>query len=344
MTNHHLEFKLLTAIALGFWIFGCPQKPDVQTQELNPILGAKEVVLEKKIETQQTQQVDETQIKKSTVNDQNWIAMLKSSTNRVDFKSKSDGTWQAVTSDMNFYKFDSVQTQQQSTALVRYQSKSELDVKEKTLLVFDEDPGAKKKKVDRVILKAGDLLGKTNSELWILTDSGLVQISADKLKPGKARVQIKNDQFKIVVDQGTALVTIKNKNNEIQKIAVTQNNSVNLDTKKQLLPIVNDNYADQTFDSVVNQAMAIEKPTEQKVDLDNVSETEFTKKTVYQLSGQLSAVGAKLLVNGEIVQVGPDLKFLKDVKLTKGSNLIVLQVIRSDSTTQFIRKKVVLED
>lgn len=351
MIRYHRVTPFLVLSLLFYWFFGCTPKESEQVGQTTALVQNQPqqkpsitVVEAGKAPENSPESVTKSVQKTALAADQFWIATLKSSSNRVDFKSKSESIWQAVTVDMNFFKYDSLQTHQQSTALVRYQSRSEIEVKEKSLLVFDEDPGSKKRKIDRVILKTGDLLGKTSTELWILTDAGLVQISAGKLKLAKAQVQIKNEKFKVKVDQGTALITVKTQNNEIQKISVSQNNSIDLNIKDQIQSLVSNGETTTNFENIISLAAKIEQPTEQTVTLENVNETEITKNSAYQLNGRLSAVGAKLLINGELVPTNPDLSFSKFINLTKGSNLIVLQLIRSDSTTQFIRKKVVLED
>jgi hypothetical protein len=274
----------------------------------------------------------------------NWLAKLEKALNRVEFRQRNESIWKPAETGMIFAKFDALQTQSQSTAKVLYQSGSNLDIKDNTFIIFDHDPGTKKKSEDRVIIKNGELVGTTKTELWVFTNSGLVQIKPEsKAKPAKAKVTLaKNDKLNVKVDAGSADVVIKDKEQKFEKIHVAEKSDIEIAPAAKLLgaetTVTPEKIAEITSasDKVTKVTRAELKVTE-PIDGAISAEPEITAK------GELSAAGGKLLINGQLVELKDDFSFAKKIVLQPGSNLIVFQLVRSDASVQFMRKTIRLQ-
>lgn len=271
-----------------------------------------------------------------------WLAKLASIQNRVEFRQRNESIWKPSEIGMLFERFDALQTQSQSSAKVVYQSGSNLDVRDNTLLIFDHDPG-KKKHEDRVIVKNGELVGSTKTELWVFTNAGLVQIKPEvKTKVAKAKVTVQTDKkIKVSVDTGTASVVYKGKE-QFEKINVAPKADVEITSSVNLMDVSNVGApakmeeitaAVQKPVKVIKAELTVEQPTDGAV----------TSETEIEARGRLSAAGGKLLINGELAELKDDFSFSKKIKLQPGSNLIVFQVVRSDASVQFMRRNIRLQ-
>jgi hypothetical protein len=244
---------------------------------------------------------------------------------------------------MIFVRFDALQTQNQSSAKVVYQSGSGLDVKDNTLIIFDHDPGTKKKAEDRVIIKNGELVGSTKTELWIFTNAGLVQIKPEKQKAAKAKVSIaKNDKLAVKVDSGSADVVFKGKEEKYEKIHVAEKSDVEIVSSVKLLDSSNTVSAPK-LEEIASASEKVTKVTRAELKVDEPVDGAITSETEITAKGSLSDVGAKLLINGQLVEFQDNLSFSKKIVLQPGSNLIVFQLVRSDASVQFMRKTVRLQ-
>jgi len=277
------------------------------------------------------------EMKKAEVKD--WLAKLDSIQNRVEFRQRNESIWKPTELGMSFVRFDALQTQNQSSAKVIYQSGSNLDVRDNTLLIFDHDPG-KKKREDRVIVKNGELIGSTKTELWVFTNAGLVQIKPEsKTKIAKAKVTIQDDQkIKVKVDTGTADVVFKGKA-DFEKIHVASKSDVEVVSSVKLI----DGNNTVTAAKVEEIAAAVEKPIKimkAELSVEQPAEGAVTTEPEIEAKGRLSGAGGKLLINGELTELKDDFSFTKKIKLQSGSNLIVFQVVRSDASVQFMRRNI----
>lgn len=293
--------------------------------------------------SEKTTQILEPKAEKPAIT--NWLAKLDSMQNRVEFRQRNESIWKPTEIGMIFARFDALQTQNQASAKVVYQSGSNLDVKDNTLLIFDHDPGKKKKSEDRVIVKNGELIGSTKTELWVFTNAGLVQIKPEaKTKIAKAKVSIQSDEkIQVKVDTGTADVVFKPKDNApFEKIHVAPKSDVEITSAVKLVDTTNSVSAVKLEEIAVAAEKVVkltkaELIVEYPVDGAISSEAELTAK------GRLTAAGGKLLINGEFVELREDFSFSKKITLQPGSNLIVFQVVRSDASVQFMRKSVRLQ-
>lgn len=281
----------------------------------------------------------------------NWLAKLDSIQNRVEFRQRNESIWKPSVLGMSFERFDALQTQSQSAAKVMYQSGSKLDVRGNTLLIFDHDPGKKKKKEDRVIVKSGELTGTTKTELWVFTNAGLVQIKPEaKNRVAKAQVTVINDsksdkqgdqKIKVKVDAGTAEVLFKRKDT-FEKVLVAPQSDVEITSSAKLIDSNNTVVAAQLEEVSAASANPV-KTVKAELSVDQPADGTVTTDTEVEVKGRLSAVGGKLLINGELTELKDDLSFAKKIKLQPGSNLIVFQVVRSDASVQFMRRNIRLQ-
>lgn len=273
----------------------------------------------------------------------NWLARLDAIKNRVESRQRNESIWKPSVLGMAFERFDALQTQSQSSAKIVYQSGSKLDVGDNTLLIFDHDPGKKKRKEDRVIVKNGELTGSTKTELWVFTNAGLVQIKAEaSTRIAKAKISVQGDQkIKVKVDTGTAEVLFKGKE-AYEKLHVAAKSDVEVVSSVKLVDSNNQVAAER----LEEMSTAAEKPVKivkAELSVDQPVDGSVTTEPEIEAKGRLSAAGGKLLINGELTELREDFSFAKKIKLQPGSNLIVFQVVRSDGTVQFMRRSLRLQ-
>lgn len=272
-----------------------------------------------------------------------WLAKLLKQTNQVEYRQRNQNIWNQAEDDLSFMKYDALQTKSSATAEVVYQSGSTLDVRENTLIIFDEDPGKKKKTEDRVIIKAGQLTGRTKTELWVFTDAGLVQIKAKKgqtqtAKTAEAKVIVKNDRaVNIKVKSGVAEVIYK-KDSEYTRLAVAENSDVSIKPSTELTSGV------QVNSEKVNELATAQTKVAATVQVDLVidfpTDNSLVQDSEIEVRGRLTGAGAKLLINGQLADISDGAAFSKKISLQPGTNLIVFQLVRSDSTVKFVRRSV----
>ncbi len=280
--------------------------------------------------------------KKQEVNP-DWLARLQKAVNRVEFRQRNDSIWKSAEVGNHFVRFDALQTQGQSSAQVAFESGSNLEVKDNTLLVFDHDPGKTKTTEDRVIVKNGGLVGTTRSELWIFTNAGLVQIKSDpKLKKAaKARVSIQeNQKLNVKVDSGTAEVVFKGKE-KIEKVKVSANSEFQVTSNMKFLS-EDGAPSPAKIEEIVN-ALKVTKFSRADLIVEQPVDGMISEQPEYTIKGQLTGADAKLLINGELAVLEEGYSFNKKINLQPGSNLIVFQLIRSDASVQFMRRTIRLQ-
>lgn len=270
-----------------------------------------------------------------------WLAKLLRQTNQVEYRKRNQNIWSRVEENSAFMKYDALQTKNASTAEVIYQSGSTLDVKENTLIIFDEDPGQKKKTEDRVIIKSGQLTGKTKTELWVFTDSGLVQIKAKKggaANMAEAKVIIKKDRaINVKVNQGTAEIIYK-KENEFTRVAVAEKSDITLKPSTEVTSGLQVNEA--TVRELATAQVKTAVTVQADLNVEYPSDNALVQESEIVVRGRLTGAGAKLLINGQLTEISEAGSFSKKINLQSGTNLIVFQIIRSDSTVKFVKRSV----
>lgn len=323
---NYLGRKLIFLLLfIGF--VGC--KPNEPKNTISPVLPSP--VEEKQIQNQVVEApvkaVAQEQIK-------DWLAKLTLETNDVKFRMRNQNVWKSAELDMTFSRFDAIQTKNSSTAEVVYLSGSLLDIKENTLLIFDEDPGQKKKQIDRVIVKSGQLIAKTKTELWVFTDAGLIQIKGKK-KPAQARIEVKAENVKVSVQSGLAEVVYK-KEKDFVRLQVSEKSEATITSAHKI-------FDGQQIDSEkLTEIVAANEQTKllvnAKLEILEPAENELTAKAEYTVKGRITAPGAKVLLDGQLLEIANDLTFNKKITLQPGTNLLVFQLVRSDSTIEFVKR------
>lgn len=280
---------------------------------------------------------------KLSTTEKDWLAKLLKQTNQVEYRQRNQNIWNQAEGDLSFMKYDALQTKNSATAEVVYQSGSTLDVRENTLIIFDEDPGKKKKTEDRVIIKTGQLTGRTKTELWVFTDAGLVQIKAKKgqaniTKTAEAKVVVKNDRaVNINVKNGTAEVIYK-KDNNYARLTVAENSDVSIKPSTELTSGVQVN-AEKVNELVAAQTK-VAATVQAELVIDFPVDNALVQDAEIEVRGRLTGAGAKLLINGQLADISDSATFSKKISLQPGTNLIVFQLVRSDSSVKFVRRSV----
>mgnify|MGYP001559079134 CR=1 FL=1 len=270
------------------------------------------------------------------------LANLTKLKNRADMRGHDQSVWQTAVVGTSFFKHDALQTHENANAQVNYQSGSVLKLKENTLVIFDKDPGQAELANDRVLLKNGELSGSTKKELWIFTNAGLVQIkSLKKNQKAQATLSINpQKKLKLVVNQGTADIIVKKNNTEFQKFSVAEKADFEFKAK------VGFNLTDEkTISSdnigVLSQASTrIKNATQAELIIEAPIDNATSSDEIFEVKGHLTELGAKLIINGEITDIEDDLSFKKKLNLSNGINLVVFQLVRSDSSVKFYRRNV----
>lgn len=319
----------LIFLLLVIGLTGC--KPDEPKIPTNPVSSPPVEVQQTEVTKPAVQDVAKEQTKAES---KDWLAKLTKETNSVEFRLRSQNVWKPVELDMTFSRFDAIQTKSSSTAEVIYLSGSSLGIKENTLLIFDEDPGQKKKQVDRVIVKSGRLTAKTKTELWVFTDSGLIQIKARK-KPAQARIEVKAENVKVSVQSGLAEVIYK-KENDFVRLQVGENSDTTIKSEHKIFK--NEQIDTEKISEIVIASEVVKPLEKAKLEISEPKENELTAKAEYTVKGRVTAPGAKILLNGELLEVATDLTFSKTINLQPGTNLLVFQLVRSDSSIEFVKR------
>lgn len=281
--------------------------------------------------------------KKST----DWLAQLSDFKNNVNSRAREESIWKPVDKGMGFIRFDALQTQDSSAAKVTYKSGASLDVKQNTLLIFDYDPGKNKKNEDRVIMSKGELVGSTKTELWVFTKAGLVQIKKNPTQKAVARARIvvgDANKLNLKVEQGNAELIYK-KQDEFKRIVVVEKSEIELRNTSSVVDIENftESKVIEQVKQVLQAEVQVKKITKAQIEISNLVEGVVVESSALELTGKLTAEGATLLINGEVVGLDQNLKFTKNLSLQPGVNLIVFQVVRSDGTVDFVRRSVRLK-
>ena len=258
------------------------------------------------------------------------LAVLKKLVNRADMRPHDKSVWQTAVTGTDFFKHDALQTHEGAYAHVKYESGSLLELKEKTLVIFDKDPGLTDRSSDRVVLKNGEIVGTTKKELWVFTNAGLLQIKSNKKSQAQATLSINPERkLKITVNGGSAELVVKKNETEFQKFSLAEKSEFEFKAK-----------SDTDVAAVTKASVEIKKPTLAELQIDSPTENATVTDEKLEVKGRLTDLGAKLLINGELTEIADDLTFKKSLVLTGGTNLVVFQLIRSDASVKFYRKNV----
>lgn len=258
------------------------------------------------------------------------LAVLKKLLNRADMRPHDKSVWQTAVTGTDFFKHDALQTHDGAYAQVKYESGSSLELKEKTLVIFDKDPGLTELSTDRVVLKNGELVGTTKKELWVYTNAGLLQIKSNKKSQAQATLSINTERrLKVTVNGGSAELVVKKNETEFQKFNLAEKSEFEFKAK-----------TDADASAITRASVEIKKPTLAELLVESPVENETVADEKFEVKGRLTELGAKLLINGEFTEIADDLSFTKSITLAAGTNLVVFQLIRSDASVKFYRKNV----
>lgn len=250
----------------------------------------------------------------------------------VNYKRKAELTWLPVETQLELEQHDSVQTQSEASAVIRYSSGSTLTLQENTLVVIDEDQRPRRLlSEDRAYVGTGSVQGRTGGELWILTSAGLVRLKAKtKNSPAIATVSAdRKEGFKILLNEGEAAFLRKTKTGEIATQVLIVNQEVTLPPTTEK--------PEWNLFSKVAKTSSVTPEEIQKIELMEPKDQTVLDTASVRVSGRLTRPGGKILVNGKSIAPTTDGSFNADVGLRLGANVISIQLIRVDGTTEFKR-------
>lgn len=272
-----------------------------------------------------------------------YIAELTRFKPTVNYRRKEELTWQPVEAQLGFARKDALQTQTGASAEVRYNSGSTITLKENTLVVIDDDFHMQgKNKEDRAYLRVGKLEGRAKRELWLLTTAGLVKLKpAEKSSVAVATLSSKADQghVKLTLQKGQASVISRNPKGNITVQSINISTPVELPvTEKAAAP----SSLNPDWEPFLKTARTtkLEVPKIQRLELLRPADQEVLSSSEVTVEGKLDGTGGKVLINGKLIPVDAEL-FKSSVSLIPGANVISIQLIRDDGTTEFKRITVI---
>lgn len=282
------------------------------------------------------------------------LAELKAFVSRVTYRREKEMNWQEAVLNIPFYRFDSVNTHEKSTAQIGFTNGSTVDMTENSLLIIN--PGAEVTNWDRLLLRKGNLSAKTQKELWILTTAALV-----RMKPAREKTIART---KIAIEEGKKLQVVLE---EGEGTMFETKSPGNLEDAKPSRLVVNKPVimAAPVVANDFGTAEEVSWPTPEKVDetertiasvpppaKPNLTPPDFTitspsdysevSTSSVTLKGKVRGQGVtSLLVNGKTITLGPKQDFAAAVSLNKGANAILIQLNRTEGTPVFRRWTVI---
>lgn len=296
------------------------------------------------------------------------VAHLIKIQNKVSYKANREFKWDSASENMNLFKFDSIQTQEEAKASVAFLSQSELSLNEKTLIIIDPAMiNNKSETIDRAVLKNGYLVAKTAQEMWILTKNGLVKLKKSK-KGAEGHLQLEDANTK-----GTRLQLIsgevdiigseklENKTVEINKeIYLQETHKVDLEDQKQIEKI----FKEVAEKPVVAEPVAIEKPIEKKKEAPTANQVKTIEKPIFkmsltepknltreevfetnqktiQIAGVVEGDLAEILFNGKKIEIKGKNQFSQPFEVKLGPQILIIQAFNKEGVV-LTRKLVII--
>jgi hypothetical protein len=280
----------------------------------------------------------------------NGLALIQSLNPRVDLRQRSESIWKETKSKTDLFRYDSIQTQEQGTAQLKFKSGATLAVSPRTLLVIDKDPieNSTEVKQDRVLVQSGKIQAETPKVMWILTPAGLIEVKANsgKSKPGRAEVDLNTaEKIKITVDAGQVHYINPNRTfgGNFEKVEIAERNVLVLPLPQKPLfdsQSLNNPTQEKNWGKL-SSATATKIPSYRlEVSIATPTEGELLTSTQVELHGKVTGSGARILVNGQLTYPDRADEFSVKLTLKRGANIIVVQAIRPDNSVQFLRRSV----
>lgn len=254
----------------------------------------------------------------------------------VNYKRRAELTWQAVEPRIGFERLDSIQTQSDATAEVRYRGGSTLNLRENTLVVIEESSGARRTgPEDRAFVGVGTVRGRTSGELWLLTSRGLVKLKGEgKARPARVTVVSRpREGVRVSLDEGRAAFIGKDKTGALAAKTLSLHEEIQIDSP---VDKSGKNPDWETFAKIA-RAASMEPETPLSFELDEPRDQSVISAAETTLKGRVNRDGGKILVNGRQATIGDDRLFSASIALEPGANVISVQLIRPDGTTEFRR-------
>lgn len=284
------------------------------------------------------------------------IAELAQHKNQVSFRRAQELAWNDVTGLLPLFRQDALHTLTNSTALIRYTSGSEVNMKENTYLIID-DSGTDKM-IDRAVMREGKIEGETSNEMWILTSSALIKLKAkEKNKKAKIGIQIQEKKsLDLNLQSGTGEVLVASQEKEkdpsspkkAREIRLVENKKISLPLKTPTEDFGHKAEATDWLETVqvireaIQETTPAAKPTPSEevptppfLEITSPAPKAVVESNSITFEGRAGPEGARLKINGKNCEVSQEARFSCPVDLDPGLNLFVLQLTTKTGKTIF---------
>ena len=273
------------------------------------------------------------------------LAQLEQIENKVSYKRGKELLWQDAMLNLPLYRYDWVQTHDGAHAEIGFINGSRISLREKTLVIINPDSKRQKTTQDRAVIRGGAIRGETQRELWILTSAALVKVKADKknesavanlvLEEGK-HLEVKLERGSGMLIQGSGHGNVSGTAPETASGKIIQlavNHPVVIKAPKVDSNFGEDGSKVQWFEpeAAPNAQLVLSEPKDHQTVDDSAV---FFK-------GQVTPPGGTVLINGKVISLKEDLSFEVEVPLVDGPNSLVIQLIRGDGSSAFLRRTVI---
>lgn len=282
------------------------------------------------------------------------LATLVSLRPKVRFRRRQELLWQDAEKGLEFRRFDAVQTHEDAEARIDFVNGSELQLKERTFAIINMDSSRPvRQREDRVVIRSGEVDGQTKKELWILTTAALIRMNARTAsEPSKASIKVEDGKKMTVILQtgeATLVRPAQGGKGGTEHIELPPMKAVSFDA-----PRAPENFGLQLTDQdwkapytpPPSPTPTLTPTPEPKATLEVSvpSDGSETPKAEALVAGRCSSPKVSVLINGKKADLRGDLSFAMQVPLQMGVNSIVVQMIRPDGSSEFLRRRVIRKE
>lgn len=339
----------VAAIAVTF-LFSCEKKVKIESEPVQKVESS----------------VSTTVTSEPAVKSKQVIASLADFHPDVSYRRDSELAWNKVSEKILLYQYDAINTHKEASAKVVFNTGSELEISQNTLIIIDPSALSKKTDVDRAVMRSGRVHGKTQGQLWILTSAAVIKIQPEKnKKEADVVVQVtegKKTQIELKQGEGILVVPVSfQKQNEVLQVkevilvpnkkmslespqveenfGVTENKTNWLDTaqvieEKSARPLIAAKPAIEP--SKMAPAPEVQPEKEKPYFLiDSPEARSETDKTDIVIEGHTNIKDSQLLVNGQSTALDKAGHFSAKVVVNPGLNIYVVQLTGADGKSLF---------
>lgn len=260
------------------------------------------------------------------------LATLESFLPKVTHKRSEAQVWEDSTAGIPLYYLDAVQTHDSAAAKIVFVEGARLELRERTHIIITSPPVSPPAPIQRTIVKNGRLKGRTGRALWLISSNTLLQLEAKaKGTEAIADYYLREDR-KLTVTLESGLGTVFQKGADAA--AVTRKYPLAEGKPLELIVATGPDETDWTENELANaevvsaRTQAAIPPFDFSVDLPVDNST--VNLSSLRVRGKVTKTGARLIVNGKEIPIETSLAFETEVKLVRGANRVVVQLIPPD--------------